>query len=239
MHLLTGILSALSLLSLSSSVPHPHPSDEGPFQIDLDRLISLTPLIDPSTIPSNVTPEELAEQAKGNSQSESLPNPIAQDYPDQITGTINASYFVIPISYEEARAVVPVKYNILTHQIKKVWKEYGKHKYPVRSSPLVQCERTIDNECNSSSSPFNSTTTSKSASQSPISTPSPSASPSSISSATGRHPTPTSPPTSSPIPPSASQPENSTASTPSSPPSPLQKIPTLMSPARVPRVREP
>ncbi|KAL9607944.1 MAG: hypothetical protein Q9167_007195 [Letrouitia subvulpina] len=74
---------------------------------------------------------ELAEAAKANNQSESLPNPIAKDYPSQVTGTLNASYFIVPITYAQARAAVPAKYPILTDLIKKMWKDYREDKYPV------------------------------------------------------------------------------------------------------------
>lgn len=131
MRRLSFVLRLILFASLSSSILSPHASFPAS-QIDLDRFLSLVPLIDPSSIPSNASVADLAEAAKANNQSESLPNPIAKDYPTQITGTLNASYFVIPIDYAQARAAVPAKYPILTDLIKKLWKRYEKDKYPVR-----------------------------------------------------------------------------------------------------------
>ncbi|KAI4216671.1 MAG: hypothetical protein LQ351_001160 [Letrouitia transgressa] len=121
MRRLSFVLRLILFASLSSSILSPHASFPAS-QIDLDRFLSLVPLIDPSSIPSNASVADLAEAAKANNQSESLPNPIAKDYPTQITGTLNASYFVIPIDYAQARAAVPAKYPILTDLIKKLWK---------------------------------------------------------------------------------------------------------------------
>ena len=136
MHRLTiSLFSVLFFLSpLSSSVPnaHPHPA---PSQIDLDVFLSLTPLIVPDPPPPDVL-ADLAEQAKSNNLSESLPTPIADQYPDQLTGSLNCSYFVIPISYKEARAIIPAQYPILTNQIKQAWKDHNKHKHK-HAYPLV------------------------------------------------------------------------------------------------------
>ena len=130
MHCLTLYLSVLWLFfPFSLSRPHSSPSYRISL-LDLNCLISLTPLITPNSTAQNVS---VADSA--NNQSESLPNPIAKDYPTQITGTINASYFVIPIDYAQARAAIPAKYSILTNLIKEVWKDYEKDKYPVCPLP--------------------------------------------------------------------------------------------------------
>ena len=145
MHPLTiSLLSVLLLFSpLCSSIPHAHPHP-APSQIDLDYFLSLTPLIVPDPPPPDVL-AGLAEQAKSNNLSESLPTPIADQYPDQLTGSLNCSYFIIPISYKEARSIIPAQYPILTSQIKKAWRGHDKHnhKHPYPLILSVQLDHDI------------------------------------------------------------------------------------------------
>lgn len=46
--------------------------------------------------------------------AQSEPNPIASMYPQSITGTINETIVVLPITYELARSLVPSTYKILS-----------------------------------------------------------------------------------------------------------------------------
>lgn len=110
-----------------------HPYSPPGQQIDIARLTSLPALIDQSTLTAGLTPEQLSSlsDASCNNASESQPNPIYTDYPDQITGTINATYFIVPISFAQARKVIPAKYPILTDQIKQFWPDAEHDKYPV------------------------------------------------------------------------------------------------------------
>jgi hypothetical protein len=48
-----------------------------------------------------------------SARSESSPNPIATQYPNNVTGTINGTIAVVPIPYKLARSIIPAQYNIL------------------------------------------------------------------------------------------------------------------------------
>lgn len=45
--------------------------------------------------------------------SNSQPNPVASQYPDDVTGTDNQTIVLMPIPYSVARAVIPQQYSIL------------------------------------------------------------------------------------------------------------------------------
>ncbi|KAL9056146.1 MAG: hypothetical protein Q9162_003107 [Coniocarpon cinnabarinum] len=49
-------------------------------------------------------------------QTESSPNPIAAQYPNLTTGTINGTVAILPIPYAQARSAIPGQYPILTKQ---------------------------------------------------------------------------------------------------------------------------
>lgn len=46
--------------------------------------------------------------------TQSQPDLIAAQYPNEVTGTINGTFAVIPIPYAQARALVPSQFKILT-----------------------------------------------------------------------------------------------------------------------------
>lgn len=62
----------------------------------------------------------------------SLPNPIAQTFPNLTTGTINATLVVLPIDYELAKSIIPSQYGILRESIKNALPGFPEDKYPVR-----------------------------------------------------------------------------------------------------------
>ena len=127
--LLLTLLASCLCSAPSFAVPAPEPSPPS-----LELLDSLQPLL---TIPTPST-AELAAAAVG-SPSESQPNPIANEYPNNLTGTFNTSFYVVPIPYAQARAIVPVQYPILMNQVEAVWTDYQPGTYPVRSQvPLVE-----------------------------------------------------------------------------------------------------
>ena len=111
--------SPLSLLDLSSPSP----------ELPLDYIQSLQPLLQ---APEDPDSHPLTARAPTDPPSESQPNPIANQYPNDVTGTFNSSLYVVPIPYAQARAIVPAKYGILTDQVKEVWKDYQNGLYPVR-----------------------------------------------------------------------------------------------------------
>ena len=51
-------------------------------------------------------------------QTESQPNPIADQYPNDVTGTINGTVAILPIPYHLARSIIPKQYAILDKQCK-------------------------------------------------------------------------------------------------------------------------
>jgi hypothetical protein len=63
---------------------------------------------------------------------ESLPNPIASQYPSDVTGTVNGTIAVIPIPYSLARSIVPSQYGILSKAYAELMPQLPKGMYPVR-----------------------------------------------------------------------------------------------------------
>lgn len=75
----------------------------------------------------------LSSIVKANSEeciSHSLPNPIFQKFPGNVTGTVNATIAILPIPLSLARSIIPSKYAILTHQYKAFLPEFPEDKYP-------------------------------------------------------------------------------------------------------------
>ena len=161
-------LGLLSLFSSVLSAPSSYLDYSAP-QIPLDRFLSLNSIINPpSTL--NLSLAQISELLKVNNLTQSLPNPIVKDFPKEISGTSNTSYFVVPISYDDARAAIPAEYPILTKQIKKAWKDYREDKYPVCCLLRYMFGSHADTHWNSWSSPFSmGTTSSRSACRSQIS----------------------------------------------------------------------
>ena len=75
------------------------------------------------------------------SSAESAPNPIAQTYPNNVTGTINGTIAVVPIPYSLARSLIPAKYGILKSAYKKLLPNLPEDQYPV-------CECSLDHKKN-------------------------------------------------------------------------------------------
>lgn len=61
----------------------------------------------------------------------SRPNPIAQQYPDDATGTLNTTLLVVPIPYETARQLVPAQWGILKHAYHALLPGFPADMYPV------------------------------------------------------------------------------------------------------------
>ena len=80
--------------------------------------------------------------------TESLPNPIANES-HPITGTVNGTVAIVPISYDLARSIIPAQYPILKKQYQQWLPWLPEDHYPVRcrltstyllSSLLFCCE---------------------------------------------------------------------------------------------------
>ncbi|KUJ22343.1 uncharacterized protein LY89DRAFT_575724 [Mollisia scopiformis] len=63
--------------------------------------------------------------------SSSAPNPIGPLYPDSITGTINSTLSLVPISYDLARSIIPAQYPILTKAYHSLLPGFPIDKYPL------------------------------------------------------------------------------------------------------------
>lgn len=103
---------------------------------ELNRLGSLPSLISSSQLLAGLSPAELAAflaSVSTDTTNNSLPNPLAKTFPNMTTGTINASFVVLPLEYSVARAIVPSKYGILRESIKAVLPFFPENKYPVRN----------------------------------------------------------------------------------------------------------
>jgi len=72
--------------------------------------------------------------------SHSQPNPIAAQYPGNVTGTVNATLAILPIPFSLARSLIPKEYAILTSQYRSFLPELPKDMYPA----LLQTVRDHD-----------------------------------------------------------------------------------------------
>ena len=89
------------------------------------RLLALLAVVNAITIPG-----------LSSCQTRSQPNPIAQTYPDQTTGTVNGSVIVLPIPLSIARAAIPSQYPILTKQYQQWLPGLGEDMYPAMLNTL-------------------------------------------------------------------------------------------------------
>ncbi|KAH8676804.1 hypothetical protein BGZ60DRAFT_403461 [Tricladium varicosporioides] len=63
--------------------------------------------------------------------SQSSPNPIRFVYPNNVTGTLNATVALVPIPFSLARSIIPAKYGILTKAYESLLPGFPKDKYPL------------------------------------------------------------------------------------------------------------
>lgn len=61
----------------------------------------------------------------------SQPNPIAQQYPDAPTGTLNATLAIMPIPLDQAKQLIPPQYAILEHAYRALLPDFPEGMYPV------------------------------------------------------------------------------------------------------------
>ena len=72
--------------------------------------------------------------------SHSLPNPLAAEYPGNVTGTVNATLAILPIPLSLARSIIPKEYAILSDQYRSFLPDLPKDMYPA----LLQTVRDHD-----------------------------------------------------------------------------------------------
>jgi hypothetical protein len=63
-------------------------------------------------------------------QSQTQPDPITQDFPNDVTGVINGTTAIVPIPYAVARSIVPSKFPILVAAYKQVFPTLNDGLYP-------------------------------------------------------------------------------------------------------------
>lgn len=110
---------------------------------ELKRLSNLPSLINSTQMLAGLTPAELEAflaSISTETTNKSQPNPLANTFPNMTTGTINASYFILPLEYSVARAIIPSKYGILKESINAVLPFFPEHKYPVRRTNPVETQ---------------------------------------------------------------------------------------------------
>ena len=131
---------------------------------ELNRLSLLPSLINSTQLLAGLTPAELAAflaSVSTETTNNSQPNPLAFTFPNMTTGTINASYVILPLEYNAARAIIPSKYGILSESIKAVLPFFPKDKYPVRKHSLETQTLSVLTRTPSLCFPPRSTTTSR------------------------------------------------------------------------------
>ncbi|KAM3424747.1 hypothetical protein BST61_g6731 [Cercospora zeina] len=70
-------------------------------------------------------------------KTQSQPNPIAQERPNEVTGTINGTSAIVPIPYEVARSIIPAQYGILREAYEKLIPGFPKDMYPAEFEGLL------------------------------------------------------------------------------------------------------
>lgn len=63
--------------------------------------------------------------------SHDLPNPLAELFPNNATGVLNATLAIIPISLETARRLIPPQYGILEGAYRALLPDFPEGMYPV------------------------------------------------------------------------------------------------------------
>lgn len=104
-------------------------------EISLSQLTTIagTPPIDITITRHKDVTSNLDVSLAPRSASESLPNPIALDYPLQPTGIFNGTLAIVPIPFDVARQIIPAQFGILQNSYKNLLPGLPAGKYPVRT----------------------------------------------------------------------------------------------------------
>lgn len=89
----------------------------------LPSLVTLTGLLTISAAASS-------QPSQPECISHSLPNPIASQFPANVTGTINSTLAILPIPMKLARSIVPQQYAILSNAWRELLPNLPKDMYP-------------------------------------------------------------------------------------------------------------
>jgi hypothetical protein len=79
---------------------------------------------------SYAAPAVQNQTTMGACQTYDSPNPIAELYPNNATGTLNGTVAIIPISLDLARSIIPPQYRILEHAYRALLPSFPKDMYP-------------------------------------------------------------------------------------------------------------
>lgn len=75
-------------------------------------------------------PEIVSQVVPGVCQTHDQPNPIASQYSNNATGTLNGTIAIIPISLDLARSIIPPQYRILEHAYRSLLPNFPAGMYP-------------------------------------------------------------------------------------------------------------
>jgi hypothetical protein len=89
----------------------------------LPSLLTLTGLFSLSAAQSS-------QSSRPECISHSLPNPIASQFPANVTGTINSTLAILPIPMKLVRSIVPEQYEILSNAWRDLLPSLPKDMYP-------------------------------------------------------------------------------------------------------------
>lgn len=98
-----------------------------PFQLSFFHITAVVLLVISSAILNHgkTTPEPVV------CVSHDQPNPLAELFPNNATGVLNATLAIIPISLETARRLIPPQYGILERAYRALLPDFPEGMYPV------------------------------------------------------------------------------------------------------------
>lgn len=73
----------------------------------------------------------LSIAAQDTCTTSSQPNPIAQQYPNDATGTLNTTLAIVPIPLSTARSIIPSQHAILEGAYRSLMPDFPADMYPV------------------------------------------------------------------------------------------------------------
>jgi len=98
-----------------------------PFQLSYFHIIAVALLVVSSALLNHGKTTPLPEVCASHDQ----PNPLAELFPNNATGVLNATLAIIPISLETARRLIPPQYGILERAYRALMPDFPEGMYPV------------------------------------------------------------------------------------------------------------
>jgi hypothetical protein len=78
----------------------------------------------------SISAAESSQPSQPECISHSLPNPIASQFPANVTGTINSTLAILPLPIKLARSIIPEQYEILSDAWRELLPSLPKDMYP-------------------------------------------------------------------------------------------------------------